>query len=147
VWAAKGCPILDKSSEVGVGFGAGAARIENARVDGRVLQVHGHYGKLEEWHRKLVAEGTRLSIQDRLIGVNGLQVEWCWQLAPGWSRGGNSEANLLFCGEHQLRVDLPESLDWHWEEHPEGLRIKANGWLPPGRRVQTRFELGNAGKS
>ena len=144
-WGTAGTEILADCPQAGVFRPATftKSRIENARVDGRLLQVHVHFESTAgDWHRKVSAEGARLVFLDRLTGEKGLQVDWIWQLAPSWSQVENEEPGRLRSGERCLRVSLPNALEWHWEQHPEGLRAKASGWVAPGNLLQTGFELG-----
>ena len=124
------------------GFFSGAVEafdVERARVDGRAVQVRCRFQVLgQEWIRVLRAEGSRLVVEDLVEGSDGQDVSYCWRIAPGWTWDGEG---FLVRGDVKVRVSLPEDLTWDVEQEAGVLTFRASGWVAPGKRIFSRFEL------
>ncbi|MEC7241802.1 MAG: hypothetical protein VXW32_11240 [Myxococcota bacterium] len=113
--------------------------VERARVDGRSLQVRCSFQLPgQQWVRTLRAEGSRLVVDDMLEGEDGVDVSLTWRVAPGWSWDGASQ---LSQNGKIVKVGLPAELDWSMEDTGEEVFFRASGWIAPGTRLFSRFEL------
>ena len=142
-WGTSALPVLTLSHPLrGWGIGHENGEIHNARVDERTLQLHAHFstGGLQR-HRKLVASGQRLIVQDRLIGKKGGEVSLSWRLVEGWVFADSSDLSKASSGESTLILNLPEELSWGLTQDESGSVLTGRGWLASGQRVQTSFEL------
>lgn len=136
-WGAVGCAVLE-----GVSLRGGGG-IERARVDGRRVQLSSisTQGTLLQ-RRKILADGTRLVVEDRVEGEQSVEVDWVWRLAPGWSLPRETDFSFACREGRQLKIGLSKELDWRLESGGEGLVFRAKGQLVPGKRILNRFELG-----
>jgi len=142
-WGAIGLPVLTLPHPLsGWGVGNDNADVQNARVDDRTLQLHAHFssGALQR-HRKLIATGQRLIVQDRLIGKKGGEVSLTWRLADGWVFSKSGDLSKANYGERALVLSLPEELKWGLTQDGDGVILSGRGWLAPDQRVQTSFEF------
>ena len=108
-------------------------------MDGRALQLRCSFQLPgQDWIRVLRAEGSRLVVEDVLDGKDGVDLRINWRIAPGWSWDG--ESTLSQAGK-TVRVGLPAELDWSVEKEKDGLLFRAQGWIAPGTKLFSRFEL------
>jgi hypothetical protein len=135
-WGAVDCAVLEGVAHCGGG------EVESARVDGRRVQVSAVAikGSLLQ-RRKVVAEGSRLVVEDRVEGDQAVEVEWVWRLAPGWSVSSETDFTHAVRSGRRLRVGLSKALEWAVERTDTGVIFRARGMLLPGNRVLNRFEL------
>ncbi len=130
-----GCAVLEDGSHRGGG------KVESARVDGRRAQVSAVVvkGSLLQ-RRKVVAEGSRLVVEDRVEG-EAVEVDWTWRLAPGWSLSSGTDFTHAIRSGRRLRIGLSKALTWDVEETDASVVFRARGMLLPGNRILNRFEL------
>jgi hypothetical protein len=136
-WGAVGCAVLAGS------IVRGGGEIERARVDGRRVQFSSTTtkGALLQ-RRKVVADGARLVVEDRVEGDQSVAVDWVWRLAPGWSLPSETDFSHAYRQGRRLKIGLSKELDWRLDSDVDGLVFRAKGRLIPGQRILNRFELG-----